>query len=118
VEDKKTSWTFFNQTVCALRFLYRRTLRKDWLAGHIPFPKQDKRLPEVLSVAEVSKLFDCVRTVKSRTILQTMYAAGLRLTEALRLRPNDIDSARMVIRVQQGKGRHDRYVTFQKGHPS
>lgn len=112
VEEKKASWTFFNQTVCALRFFYKKTLKKDWLVEHIPFPKREKRLPEVLSVGEVSKLFDCVRTMKSRTILQTMYAAGLRLSEALRLRPNDIDSVRMVIRVQQGKGRHDRYVTL------
>lgn len=112
VDEKKASWSFFNQTVCALRFLYRRTLGKEWLVEHIPFPKREKRLPEVLSAEEVAKLFDCVRTVKSRVILQTMYAAGLRLSEALRLRPNNIDSARMVIRVQQGKGRHDRYVTL------
>ena len=112
VEEKKASWTFFNQTVCALRFLYRRTLKKDWLVAHIPFPKREKRLPEVLSVEEVSKVFDCVRTVKSCTILKTMYGAGLRLTEALKLRPADIDSARMVIRVRQGKGRQDRYVTW------
>lgn len=112
VEEKKTSWAFFNQTVCALRFFYKQTLKKDWLVEHIPFPRMEKRLPEVLSVEEVSKLFDCVRTVKSRAILQTMYAAGLRLSEALRLRPNDIDSVRMVMRVQQGKGRQDRYVTL------
>ena len=79
---------------------------------HIPFPKKEKRLPEVLSVEEVSKLFSCVRTVKSRTILQTMYGAGLRLMEALSLSPSDINSSRMVIHVRQGKGRQDRYVTL------
>jgi len=112
VEEKKASWSFFNQTVCALRFLYKKTLKKDWPVEHIPFPKREKRLPVVLSVEEVSKVFCCVRTVKSRTILQTMYATGLRLMEALNLKPSDIDSARMTIRVRQGKGRQDRYVTL------
>lgn len=110
VEEKKTSWSFFNQSVCALRFLYTKTLEKDWLVKHIPFPKKEKRLPEVLSIEEVSKLFAKVRALKQRTILQTMYAAGLRLNEALNLETNDIDSERMVIRVRQGKGRQDRYV--------
>ena len=112
VEEKKSSWTFYNQSVCALRFLYRKTLKKDWSMEHIPFPRQEKRLPEVLSVQEVSKLFSCVRTVMSRTILQTMYEAGLRLMEAVSLKTSDIDSERMVIRVRQGKGHRDRYVTL------
>ncbi len=112
VEEKKSSWTFYNQSVCALRFLYRKTLKKDWSMEHIPFPRQEKRLPEVLSVQEVSKLFSCVRTVMSRTILQTMYGAGLRLMEAVSLKTSDIDSERMVIRVRQGKGHRDRYVTL------
>ena len=85
VEEKKSSWAYFNQTVCALRFLYGKTLRRDWPVEHIPFPKGEKRLPQVLSVEEVSKLLACVRTVKTRTILEMLYGAGLRLTEALRL---------------------------------
>ncbi len=112
VKEKKSSWTVYNQSVSALRFLYRKTLKKNWSMEHIPFPRQEKRLPEVLSVQEVSKLFSCVRTVRSRTILQTMYAAGLRLMEAVSLKTNDIDSERMVIRVCQGKGKRDRYVTL------
>jgi integrase/recombinase XerD len=92
VEEKKASWTMFNQTVCALRFLYKKTLKKDWPVSHIPFPKREKRLPEVLSVEEVAKVFSCVRTVKSGTILRTMYGAGLRLMEALSLTPSDIDT--------------------------
>jgi site-specific recombinase XerD len=112
VEEKKASWAFFNQTVCALRFLYSKTLDKGWLVNHIPFPKKEKRLPEVLSVSEVSKLFSCVKGLVHHTILQTMYGSGLRLTEALNLKPADVDSERMVIRVDQGKGRKDRYVTL------
>jgi site-specific recombinase XerD len=112
VEEKKSSWTFFNQTVCALRFLYGKTLKKDWPVKHIPFPRQEKRLPEVLSVSEVSKLFSCVGNLMHRTILQTMYGSGLRLNEALHLKASDIDSERMVIRIVQGKGHKDRYVTL------
>ena len=67
---------------------------------------------EVLSIEEVSKLFANVRALKQRTILQAMYGAGLRLMEALSLQLTDIDSKRMVIRVRQGKGRKDRYVTL------
>ncbi len=111
-EKKKASWTFFNQTVSALRFLYGKTLQRDWMVEQIPYPRQETRLPEVLSFEEVSKLFSCVRTAVSRMILQTMYGAGLRLMEAVSLKKSDIDSERMVIRVRQGKGRRDRYVTL------
>ena len=76
-EEKKASWAFFNQTVSALRFLYGKTLKHDWLVEQIPYPRQEKRLPDVLSFEEVSKLFSCVRTLMSCTILQTMYGAGL-----------------------------------------
>ena len=112
VEEKKASWTFFNQSVCALRFLYTKTLRKAWLVEHMAFPKREKRLPVVLSLEEVSRLFSKVRSLKQLTILQTMYGAGLRLMEALNLQPGDIDSQRMVIRIRQGKGHKDRYVTL------
>ena len=112
VDEKKASWAFFNQTVCALKFFYGQTLKREGVVKEIPFPRQEKRLPEVLSCGEVSKLFSFVPSLMHRTILQTMYAAGLRLTEALELKPGDIDSERMVIRVRQGKGRKDRYVTL------
>ncbi len=111
-EEKKASWTFFNQTVSALRFLYGKTLKQDWSVEQIPYPRQEKRLPDVLSFEEVSRLFSCVRTLMSCTILQTMYGAGLRLMEAVSLKKSDIDSERMAIRVRQGKGRRDRYVTL------
>lgn len=112
VEEKKASWPTFNQTVCALRFLYRKTLKVDWPVEQIPFSRPATRLPEVLSLSEVSRLLSRVRGLVHLTILQTMYASGLRLAEALHLKPADIDSERMVIRVRQGKGRKDRYVTL------
>ena len=110
VQQKRVSWCVFNQSVCALRFLYQVTLHKDWAITHIPFPKQPKKLPVVLSAREVSRFLRSVDNLKYRTALMTMYAAGLRISEALQLKVADIDSQRMVLRIQQGKGRKDRYV--------
>jgi site-specific recombinase XerD len=110
VQTKHTSWTLFNQTVCALRFLYKVTLGRAGLIEHIPYPKQEKRLPVVLSREELARFFAAITNRKHRTILMTMYGAGLRISEALGLQVSDIDSARMLVRVQQGKGKRDRYV--------
>jgi site-specific recombinase XerD len=110
VQTKHTSWTLFNQTVCALRFLYKVTLGRAELIEHIPYPKQEKKLPVVLSRDELARFFDAITNRKHRTILMTMYGTGLRISEALGLRVSDIDSDRMLVRVQQGKGKRDRYV--------
>ena len=110
VQTKKASWTKFNQSVCALRFFYRVCLGKTWMIEHIPFPKQPKRLPVVLSRQEVTRLFGAVSNIKHRTILMTLYATGLRLSEMLALQLGDLDSQRMLLRVRQGKGGKDRYV--------
>jgi site-specific recombinase XerD len=107
---RRVSWSTFNQAVCALRFFYRITLGRDWIVEHIPFPRREKKLPVVLSQEEVSRFLDAIRSLKYRAILMTTYAAGLRLSEVAHLRVRDIDSSRMVIRVEQGKGRKDRYV--------
>jgi integrase/recombinase XerD len=97
--------------VAALRFLYTVTLKKGWtIADIIPAPKKPQRLPIVLSPEEVLQFLACVPGLKHRAILTTCYAAGLRISEALHLKPTDIDSSRMVIRVEQGKGQKDRYV--------
>jgi integrase/recombinase XerD len=87
----------------ALRFLYKVTLKRDWTPDDFPLPKKRFRLPVVLSPESVDSL-------KHRTILTAAYAAGLRVSEATHLRVTDIDSKRMVLRVEQGKGRKDRYV--------
>ncbi len=110
VEQRHVSWSYFNQAVCALRFFYRHTLGRDWVVAHIPFPRQPRKLPVVLSQAEVIRLFDAIRSLKLRAMLMTAYAAGLRLSEVTHLQVSDIDSERMVIRVRQGKGQKDRYV--------
>ncbi|HXJ95610.1 MAG TPA: tyrosine-type recombinase/integrase [Terriglobia bacterium] len=97
--------------VAALRFLYKVTLHRDWtLEDVIPTPKKPQKLPVVLSPEEVRHFLSCVASPKHRTILTTCYAAGLRISEAVRLKPTEIDSQRMVIRVEQGKGQKDRYV--------
>jgi integrase/recombinase XerD len=97
--------------VAALRFLYKVSLKKDWtFEDVIPAPKKPQKLPIVLSPEEVLQFLECVGSTKHRAILTTCYAAGLRISEAVRLKPTDVDSQRMVIRVDQGKGRKDRYV--------
>lgn len=97
--------------VAALRFLYKVSLKRDWPFDEIiPAPKKPQKLPVIMSPEEVTQFLGCVGSMKHRTILTTCYAAGLRISEAVRLRPTDIDSQRMVIRVEQGKGQKDRYV--------
>jgi site-specific recombinase XerD len=110
LETKHASWSAFNQTVCALRFLYGTTLRQPATIELIPFPRQPKQLPVVLSREELARFFAAIPNAKHRTVLQTMYAAGLRLSEALALQVTDVDSARPCLRVAQGKGQKDRYT--------
>jgi site-specific recombinase XerD len=94
----------------ALRFLYRVTLKRDWTPDDIPMPKKPFKLPVVLSPEEVTLFLASVGNLKHRTILMTIYATGLRVSEATHLKVTDVDSQRMVIRVDQGKGNKDRYV--------
>jgi integrase/recombinase XerD len=109
--EKKLSIKSIAIAISALRFLYRVTLKKDWsFADLIPAPIMPKTLPIILSPEEVVQFLDCVKSRKHRTILTTCYAAGLRISEAVALTPPTIDSKRMVIRVEQGKGQRDRYV--------
>ena len=94
----------------ALRFLYKVTLKRAWADVEIPLPKKPFILPVILSREEVAHFFESIASFKHRTILMTAYAAGLRVSEVTRLKLTDIDSQRMMIRVDQGKGRKDRYV--------
>ena len=110
VQQKKASWAVFNQTVCALRFFYNTTLGRNEMTEHIPYPRHQKRLPAVLSQAEVSALLAALPNLKHRTLLTTIYAAGLRVSEVVNLLVTDIDSQRQLIQVRQGKGHKDRLV--------
>jgi integrase/recombinase XerD len=94
----------------ALRFLYKVTLKREWVDAEIQLPKKPFQLPVILSREEVAHFLESIASSKHRTILVTAYAAGLRISEATRLRITDIDSQRMMIRVEQGKGQKDRYV--------
>jgi integrase/recombinase XerD len=110
INEKHASWSYYNQALAALRFLYRVTLGRKWVLDGIVCPKQQKKLPVVLSLAEVLQFFEAIPNLKHRAIVMTAYAAGLRVSEVVALRVDDIDSRRMVIRIRQAKGRKDRYV--------
>ena len=110
-QDKKLSPKSITIAVSALRFLYKVTLHREWkLEDIIPAPKAPQKLPIILSPEEVLQFLGCVRENNHRTILTCCYAAGLRISEAVALQITHIDSRRMVIRVEQGKGQKDRYV--------
>lgn len=109
--EKKLAISSILIAISALRFLYRVTLKKDWTFEEIiPAPKKPQKLPIVLSPEEVIQFLNCVAGIKHRVLLTTCYAAGLRISEAICLTPPAIDSKRMVLRVEQGKGQKDRYV--------
>lgn len=110
VEEKRVANSTYIQHLCALRFFYRNTLQRSSMVDGILFPKEEHKLPVVLSMDEVQQFFDALGSLKYRTILMIAYSAGLRVSEVVALRVSDIDSDRMLIRVGQGKGRKDRYV--------
>jgi site-specific recombinase XerD len=106
------SWSRFNQTVCALRFLYRFTLHRPGVVEMIPYARKPRVLPAVLSQAEVARLIGAAASLDDRfaVLLQLAYGCGLRLSEVTHLKVADIDSARRVLHVKGGKGAKDRLV--------
>src|SRR5262249_50194810 len=109
--EKKLAPASIHVAIAALRFFYEVTLKKDWSFQQIlPLPKKPQKLPLILSPEEVLHFLACVCQLNHRVILTSCYAAGVRISEAVRLRVPAIDSQRMVIRVEQGKGQKDRYV--------
>lgn len=110
VKDRKLAPSSISIATSALRFLYKVTLKQPWAPDEIPMPKKPFKLPVVLSPDEVMHFLACVDSLKQRTILTAAYAAGLRVSEATHLKVTDVDSQRMVLRIDQGKGRRDRYV--------
>ena len=109
-QAKKLAPATVSQYVSALRFLFIKTLRRHFLAEYIPFPKSRKRLPTVLSPEEVTRLIDAACNLYHRTLLMTLYSTAARRAELCRLKVQDIDSQRMMIRINQGKGGRDREV--------
>ena len=112
--ERKLAWSTVNGACSALKFFYTVTLRRNNGAFSIPPRKTPRPLPEILSAEELLRLFSAAGNLKHRTLLMTTYAAGLRVSEVIRLKLTDLDSARMMIRVEQGKGKKDRYTILSK----
>jgi site-specific recombinase XerD len=108
VQEREASWNIYEQARLALRFCFSVTLGKEWIVAEVACPKAPKKLPVVLSQGDMARFVDALQNPKHRELLMTAYAGGLRLSEVARLRVEDIDSARMVILVRQGKGHKDR----------
>lgn len=108
--ERKLSWSAFNLIVCAIRFLYQHTLHVDWAFEKIPYAKKPRKRPVILSMDEVCAFLGAISNLKYRVAVMVAYAAGLRTSEVLHLRVGDIDSKRMMIRINQGKWRTDRDV--------
>jgi integrase/recombinase XerD len=110
LQERHVSHSYYQLTRCALRFFYRVTLGRDDVPASLAPVKEPRTLPVVLGPDELVRSFAAITDLKHRALLMTAYAAGLRISEVARLRVADIDSARMVIRVERGKGQKDRYV--------
>jgi site-specific recombinase XerD len=110
MEERKVSQSVLVQTYSALKFFFEKTLQKQWNAFRIPRCKQRRKLPGVLTREEVELILSATKNLKHRAILMTIYSAGLRIGEVTRLKVSDIDSGRMMIRVNEGKGLKDRYT--------
>lgn len=112
ITEKQLAYASVNQAVCALRFLFETVLKRPNARLDIPMAKVPKRLPVVLSRADIGRLFAACPTLRRRTVLMTTYAAGLRVSEVCALQVSDIESApdRMCLKVRRGKGGKDRYT--------
>ncbi len=110
LDERKVSWSNMNIGYSALKFFYVNTLHRDWQVHKIPRPKGESRLPVVLSRRELKELFSATSNLKHRVIFKTIYSAGLRLSEAANLKVHHIEGDSMRIRVEQGKGKKDRYT--------
>jgi len=116
IEEKKLAWGSVNNMLCGLSCFYKNVLKWDDTRFTIPPRPRIKKLPCILSEEEVKRLFEAAGNLKHRAFLKTVYSAGLRLSEAISLRPEHIESdpSRMMIRVEQGKGRKDRYTVLSR----
>jgi integrase/recombinase XerD len=110
LNEKRVKLSTYIQAVCALRFFYQNTLHRRIEIDRIPLPRYEKKLPVILSKAEVKALLEAPKNLKHRAMLATMYGAGLRVSEVASLRMSDLDRERRVIWVRGGKGHKDRQV--------
>jgi site-specific recombinase XerD len=111
-QRKDISWSYYNSTVTALRFMYLQVLKRDWPIERLPYAKREQQLPVVLSRREVFELWRPLKQPKRRLLLMTAYSGALRLSEVVHLRVADLDAKRMQIRVAQDGDRSERFVPY------
>jgi integrase/recombinase XerD len=111
-EERKLTYSTCNVAISAFKLFYNDILGQGEIRLKIPLRKTTKRLPEVLSIKEIERVLQVEMNSKHRTLLMTTYAAGLRVSEVTRLKIKDIESQRNLIRVDQGKGKKDRYTVL------
>jgi site-specific recombinase XerD len=114
INEKHVSYSTLTQAYSALKFIYEVTLKRPGQVKRIPYPKTPKKLPAVLDKTEIAAFFSVPCSLKYRTIFMMTYSAGLRISEVLHLKREDIDPARMTVKVRQGKGGKDRYSLLAK----
>jgi site-specific recombinase XerD len=112
LQERKLAHSSCNVVASALQFFYRVTLKRQEAEFCLPRPKVPQRLPQILSREEIAALIDKTANLKHRALLMTTYAGGLRVSEVCKLKVTDIDSQRMTIRIEQGKGAKDRYTVL------
>jgi integrase/recombinase XerD len=110
LRDRKLAANTVKQRMAAVQFFFARTLKRPYLRADFPYPKAPRRLPNILSQEEVTRLIDATSNLSHRAMLMALYSTGLRRSELVRLQVSDIDSQRMVIHVHLGKGSKDRDV--------
>ncbi|QUH31943.1 tyrosine-type recombinase/integrase [Vallitalea guaymasensis] len=108
--EKECSHSYVNQTISSIKFLNEHVLHKLKLTVYVERPKKERKLPNVLSKKEVKSILASLQNNKHKTLLALIYSSGLRVGEVVKLKINDIDSQRMLIKIEQGKGNKDRYV--------
>lgn len=110
LKEKKLSTASVRQIINGLFFFYYKVLKRSRMELDLPMPKLEKKLPEILNAFEVNRLINNTENEKQKTLLMTAYATGVRVSELVKIKISDIDSKRMVIRIEQGKGNKDRYT--------
>lgn len=115
-QELNVSESLFTQAICGIKFFYTKTMDRNWKTFEIVRPKKQRRLPVILSKEEIKKVLDVnvLANLKHRCILTVIYSGGLRIGEACRLKISDIDSKRMVVKINQAKGNKDRYTILAK----
>ena len=109
MKERHLSEGTFRYYVAGLKFLYRTTLKREWVVEKIRCPRREKKLPVILDISEVESLFSVTKNLKHKAMLMITYSSGLRVSETASLKLTDIDSKRMTVRISQGKGGKDRY---------